>query len=214
MWLSGGKQPIFGDARAYLYHSNGALRDTFRQTAVHNTPTLAGSSSSRPSGPFSWATKANAGLIDLENGAVMRVVTEHDGYVPRFGVRHRQIVEFDRCARITIVDEVLGPSDAKEVTVSFLLDPTCEANLEGDGSILVSSGGRLLACESGPAQSRDCSRRTEFKSRVDSTILWSANSDQSGSFRRYPRKAIDYCDHTPLSTGGAASFSSLRFFER
>jgi hypothetical protein len=68
-------------------------------------------------------------VIDLENGAFMRVVTEHDGYVPRFGVRHRRIVEFDRCARITIVDEVLGLSDAKEVTVSFLLDPTCEQTL-------------------------------------------------------------------------------------
>ena len=59
VWLSGGKQPIFGDARAYLI-TNGALRDTFRQT-VHNTPTLAGSSSSRPSGPFSWA-KGECGL--------------------------------------------------------------------------------------------------------------------------------------------------------
>jgi hypothetical protein len=27
-------------------------------------------------------------------------------------------------------DEHLGPSDAKEVTVSLLLDPTCRANLE------------------------------------------------------------------------------------
>ena len=134
VWLSIGDQPVFVDAGTYLYHSSRALRDAFRDTAVHNTLTLGGLASSRPSGLFNWATKANARCIAVEDGPIARVVAEHDGYVARFGLRHRRTVEFDGASRIAITDELLGASDDREVTVSFLLDPACEATLERDGS--------------------------------------------------------------------------------
>ena len=145
VWLSIGDQPVFVDAGTYLYHSSRALRDAFRDTAVHNTLTLGGFASSRPSGLFNWATKANARCLGVEDGPIARVVAEHDGYVARFGLRHRRTVEFDGTSRIAITDELLGASHGREVTVSFLLDPSCEATLERDGSVLIAVDGHPLA---------------------------------------------------------------------
>ena len=145
VWLSVGNQPVFVDAGTFLYHSSRELRDTFRNTAVHNTLTLGGFASSRPSGPFNWATKANARCLAVDDGPIARVVAEHDGYVARFGLRHRRTVEFDGTSRIAITDELLGTSHCREVTVSFLLHPKCEATVERDGSVLIAVDGRLLA---------------------------------------------------------------------
>jgi hypothetical protein len=144
VWLSIGSQPIFVDAGTYRYHSRKALRDAFRDTAAHNTLTLGGIPSSRPSGLFNWATKAKGRCLASEDGPIARVVAEHDGYVARFGLKHRRSVAFDG-RRITITDVVLGSSAEREVTISFLLDPSCRATLEEDGSLLIAADGRPLA---------------------------------------------------------------------
>jgi len=134
IWLSVGSQPVIVDAGTYLYHSNRDLRNLFRNTAVHNTLSLDGIGSSRPSGPFNWASKANARLMSSEDTPFARLVAEHDGYLAQCGVKHRRTVEFDDASRFTIVDELLeGPTD-RSVTVSFLLDPTCRSTLEPDRS--------------------------------------------------------------------------------
>jgi hypothetical protein len=145
VWLSIGNQPIFVDAGTYLYHSSRELRDAFRGTTIHNTLTLNDIPSSRPSGPFNWATKANAHCVALESGSCTRLIAEHDGYVLLFGLRHRRTVDFDGDTQITITDELLGPSERREVTVSFLLDPLCEAMLERDEGVLIARAGRPLA---------------------------------------------------------------------
>ena len=137
VWLSIGNQPVFVDAGTYLYHSSRDLRDTFRDTAVHNTLVLDGMASSRPAGPFNWASKANARLITLESTPILRVVAEHDGYFSQYGVMHRRAIEFDGTSRFTITDELLGSLEDRRVTVSFLLDPACQAALESDGSVLI-----------------------------------------------------------------------------
>jgi uncharacterized heparinase superfamily protein len=146
VWLSIGDQPVFVDAGTYLYHSDRALRDRFRDTAMHNTLMLNDVASSQPAGPFNWATKANARPVTLEKtGSATRIVAEHDGYISQFGVKHRRAVEFDGISHITIIDDLIGPSRDKRVTVSFLLDPACRASRDPDGSILISSGRRFLA---------------------------------------------------------------------
>jgi hypothetical protein len=134
IWLSIGSRPVIVDAGTYLYHSNRDLRDLFRDTAVHNTLSLDVVGSSRPSGPFNWASKASARLISSESTPVTRVVAEHDGYVAQHGVRHRRTVEFDNASQFTIVDELLGVPTERSVTVSFLLDPTCRSTVEPDRS--------------------------------------------------------------------------------
>ena len=145
VWLSVGSQPIFVDAGTYRYHSRKALRDGLRDTAVHNTLTLRGVASSRPSGLFNRATKAVAHCIAAEKGPAARVVAEHDGYLARFGVKHRRTVAFDGTSRITITDELIGASEDRETAISFLLDPSCTARIEPDGSLLIEAGGRTLA---------------------------------------------------------------------
>jgi uncharacterized heparinase superfamily protein len=130
VWLSLGDQPIFVDAGTYRYHSRKVLRDALRHTAVHNTLTLRGLASSRPSGLFNWATKAQGHCIAAENGPTARVVAEHDGYLARLGLKHRRTVAFDGSSKITISDELIGDSEKREVAISFLLDPCCTATIE------------------------------------------------------------------------------------
>jgi len=134
IWLSAGSQPVIVDAGTYLYNSSRDLRDLFRHTSVHNTLTLEGIGSSRPSGPFNWATKANARLVSSESAAASRIVAEHDGYFAQYGIIHRRTVQFDGASRFTIIDELLGPAADKGVTVSFLLDPSCRSTVDLHGS--------------------------------------------------------------------------------
>ena len=128
------------------------MRDGLRDTAVHNTLTLSGVASSRPSGLFNWATKAVARCIAAEKGPTARVVAEHDGYLAGFGLKHRRTVAFDGKSRITITDELDGASEDRETAISFLLDPSCAATIEPDGSLLIEAGGRPVArlTNSGP----------------------------------------------------------------
>jgi hypothetical protein len=157
IWLSVGGQPVIVDAGTYLYHSNGELRDLFRNTAVHNTLSLDGIGSSRPSGPFNWASKANALLISSENTPIMRVVAEHDGYVAQSGVKHRRTVKFDDASQFTIVDELVGVRAARGVAVSFLLDPTCQSTVDPDrsGVLITHNNLQLIRIASaGPLRAR------------------------------------------------------------
>lgn len=145
IWLSIGNQPVLVDAGTYLYHSNRKLRHLFRDTPTHNTLSLDGIGSSRTSGPFNWASKANARLLSSESSPVARVVAEHDGYVAQYGVKHRRTVEFDGASRFTLVDELLGPPTDRRVAVSFLLDPACMATIEPDcRAVLITHNNRPL----------------------------------------------------------------------
>ena len=145
IWLSVGNQPVIVDAGTYLYHSNRNARDLFRDTVVHNTLSLDGVGSSRPSGPFNWASKARASLISAETTSTSRVVGEHDGYVAQYGVKHRRTVEFEDASRFKIIDELVGAGTDRRVTVSLLLDPACQATVEPDRSgILVTHSDRQL----------------------------------------------------------------------
>lgn len=147
VWLSIGSYPVIIDAGTYLYHSDRTLRNRFRASAAHNTLTLDGISSSRPSGLFNWANKANSLLISFESNPVPRIVAEHDGYVRQYGIRHRRSVEFDNSSRFTIIDEIPGiPKEGRTVTVSFLLDSACKSTLEPDrGSVLITREHRPIA---------------------------------------------------------------------
>ena len=144
VWLSVGNQPILVDAGTHKYHSDRVIRDAFRSTIAHNTLTLCGVGSSRPAGPFNWASKAKARCVVVQDGPIARLVAEHDGFLARFGLRHRRTIEFDGASQIVITDELLGDGDTGEVTISFLLNPACEARLDGR-SFHVSAGGRSIA---------------------------------------------------------------------
>lgn len=140
VWLSVGSQPVIVDAGTFLYHSSEALRNRFRATAVHNTLTFRNVASSRASGPFNWATKASSRLVASGCNPNPRIVAEHNGYVSKYGVRHRRTVEFDGISHFTIIDELLGMSKIRSAIVSFLLDPGCQGTLEeGATSVLIAA---------------------------------------------------------------------------
>ncbi len=144
VWLSIGNQRIFADAGTFRYHSRKALRDAYRHTAMHNTLTLRGQASSCPSGPFNWATKAKGRCLARADSPVACVTAEHDGYLARFGLKHRRTVAYDGISEFTVTDELLGVSDERDATISFLLDPSCTAAFEEDGSLLIGAGGPPL----------------------------------------------------------------------
>lgn len=157
IWLSVGSQPVIVDAGTYLYGPNREVRDQFRDTAVHNTLSLFGTGSSRPSGPFNWASKANARLISSETSPITRVVADHDGYVGQYDARHRRTVEFDDVSRFTIIDELVGVPTNRSVTVSFLIDPSCQSTVEPDrsGVLITRSNLQLVRIASaGPLKAR------------------------------------------------------------
>jgi uncharacterized heparinase superfamily protein len=172
VWLSIGDKPVFVDAGTYLYHSSRSLRDAFRSTVVHNTLTLGGFDSSRPSGLFNWATKANARCLGVHSGPVARIVAEQDGYYSRLGLQHRRTVEFDGASRIAITDELLGASHGREGTVSFLLHPECVATLERDGGVSIAVNGEPLArlASDGPMKAEI------IRGDADSNLGWVAPS--------------------------------------
>ena len=123
-----------------------SLRDALRDTAVHNTLTLRGLASSRPSGLFNWATKAQGRCIASENGPTARVVAEHDGYrraiwpeAPANGGvrRHQPDHDYRRAPwRLRTTERSPSPSCSTR---------RCAATIEPDGSLLIAAGGRPLA---------------------------------------------------------------------
>jgi uncharacterized heparinase superfamily protein len=127
IWLSVGHQPVIVDAGTYLYHSDAIWRNRFRCTPLHNTLTISGESSSRPAGPFNWATKANARLVSATADPHPRVTVEHDGYSAHFSVRHQRTLDVLDDTEIVITDELVGVAMDQPVAISFLIDPSCRA---------------------------------------------------------------------------------------
>jgi hypothetical protein len=144
VWLSVGDTPVFVDAGTYVYNSAPIWRERFRGSALHNTLSISGMSSSSTSGPFNWAAKAQARLVSDSEAGTNEVVAEHDGYLKRFGVRHRRSVSMCSEGRIRIVDELIGGSADLHVQISFLVNPDLTVRIDhGKGSsIIVEEAGR------------------------------------------------------------------------
>ena len=145
IWLSVGAQQVIIDAGTYLYHSSRVWRERFRSTPLHNTLTIAGSSSSQSAGPFNWSSKANASLVTATSEPNPCLVTEHDGYLAEFGVRHRRTVQLLDDREIAVTDELSGGPVIELVAVSFLIEPSCQAYVDqADGAVLVAHHGTNL----------------------------------------------------------------------
>jgi len=72
---------VLVDPGTYTYTAPAALRDHFRSSSAHNTVTVAGQSSSIPSGPFTWQHTARTFLTSWQPGARCDYIEgKHDGY--------------------------------------------------------------------------------------------------------------------------------------
>jgi hypothetical protein len=127
VWLSVRGEPTIVDAGTFLYHSEPAWRERFRGTRLHNTLSISKKSSSRVAGPFNWATKAKARLVETAPGRLLSIAAEHDGFLSEFGVRHRRSIEQLKESEFLIMDELVGAPVNGPMSISFLLDPECKA---------------------------------------------------------------------------------------
>jgi hypothetical protein len=147
VWLSLDDTPVIVDAGTYAYNSAPVWRERFRSSMLHNTLSISGISSSATSGPFVWATKANAHLVSGFASKTNEVVAEHDGYLKRFGVRHRRSVSVSTEGKIRIVDELVGGSALLDVQISFLINPDLSVRRDHsrDDVLIVEHTGRPIA---------------------------------------------------------------------
>jgi len=146
VWLSVGDVPVIVDAGTYAYNAAPMWRERFRSSMVHNTLSISGVSSSSTSGSFNWASKADAHLVSCPTSTTNEVSAEHDGYLKRFGVRHRRRVSMSDGGRMSIADELIGGPDPLPVQISFLVNPRLSVRLNDRrrNSILVEDAGRPI----------------------------------------------------------------------
>lgn len=151
VWLSIDDKPVIVDAGTYVYNSDPNWRDRFRATALHNTLSIGGVSSSISSGSFSWSAKAKGYLLDIRQKPSIEVVAEHDGYVDRFSVRHRRTIRVADACSIDIIDELIGAAIDETITVSFIISPIYQARLDEKTpmSVVVQEGEREILLLSG-----------------------------------------------------------------
>jgi len=124
LWLHLGGRPVLVDAGTFLYHAGGAWRDHFRGTAAHNTLVLEGADSSVMTGPFNWGARAGTNVRELVDTPGRWVVeAEHDGYLRRFGLRHRRRLAVDADGSIEVQDSLHGRSEPRRVEIGFLFAP-------------------------------------------------------------------------------------------
>jgi len=133
-------EPILIDAGTYLYHSGGPWRDWFRGTAAHNTLTVAEQNQSSIAGPFNWTHKAAAALETGRGGEEWRLAGSHDGYLKRFGLRHRRVLEASKDG-LSIIDELVGGVPRTDIAIRLLVSPACSLEPRSDGMVL-SLGGK------------------------------------------------------------------------
>lgn len=126
-----GGQPLFVDSGTYLYTSDPAARDAFRSGEYHNCLTVDGGSSSKPAGPFSWKTMANARLLEwhVNNDGVI-FSGEHDGFED-IGVKYRRSIDYRMDGNIRISDHIKC-SEQRTFEVNFILSPQIVPEINGN----------------------------------------------------------------------------------
>lgn len=122
-------RPVLVDPGTYLYGSGGAWRRWFRGTPAHNTLNLDAQNQSTIAGAFNWSHKAQAHLDGATAGPNWSLSASHDGYLQRFGLRHRRTVALHGDA-ISIADSLEGAA-ARPAEIVFQLAPGLTTSMNG-----------------------------------------------------------------------------------
>ncbi|MFW5473896.1 alginate lyase family protein [Knoellia sp. CPCC 206450] len=142
------------DPGTYCYHGEPEWRDYFRSTRAHNTVEVGGADQCVQSGPFMWATHADAvtGRTELRISGTSVWEAHHTAYARLDpALRHDRRVELDGPRKaLTVTDTVTG-SRSHSLKLSWHLGPHVHAELGPDGADLWWTGrdghdrqGRLL----------------------------------------------------------------------
>ena len=141
---------MFIDPGTFGYTVSSTDRDLFRATAMHNTLTLDGESSSVPAGPFSWLTRTNAQLDMWWTSLLIDYfVGSHRGYERiSAGSVHERRVFFTKGSGYWIIWDTIAVARAHEVVVHFHAAPGTVVSRDGPRSTYVERsfrGGRAGA---------------------------------------------------------------------
>jgi hypothetical protein len=134
--LSIAGHPFLIDPGTGTYTMDRELRDRLRATASHNTLTLDGLSSARPSGPFNWATRADSRLDAWRHTTGFAWAEgSHSGFSPAI---HRRTVFYTEAGGCLVIDEVNDDRVAAEhtATVHWHFDPEWTVTPNGPRRLL------------------------------------------------------------------------------
>ena len=133
-------EPYLVDAGTYCYAGDLVSRRYFRSTAAHSTVVVDGASQAAPAGPFRWAARPEARLLDWRSTPDLDCAEgHHRAYVELAcgGVVHRRRVVFVRGAYWVVVDDLEGEGEHQvELQFQFAplevqVDPTLWARARG-----------------------------------------------------------------------------------
>ncbi len=145
--LAIGNCPVFVDAGTVSYTTLPAERDQMRSSAVHNTVTIDGRSSSESAGAFRWA-QMTPGVVDAWHTSPAGALFEghHDGYLRLASpARHRRVVLAARDGWWLVRDVIESDGDADhEAFATFQSPPGLDLAATGD-TLHVSDDGRHVA---------------------------------------------------------------------
>ena len=102
------------DPGTYSYTTSAKDRDWFRHTAMHNSVTIDGNSSSVPAGPFSWRVRTDATVDSWFTGVLTDyLVAHHDGFMRLpTPARHTRTVLFVRGEYWVVVDVIAAEGES------------------------------------------------------------------------------------------------------
>lgn len=100
-----GDEEILIDPGTYTYVGDPLWRNRFRGTAMHNTIRIGGLDQAEPGTPFSWRTKPDVRILEL-NSTMAAAQCAYRGFL------HRRRVVFDKPGSLAITDEIEGPPGA------------------------------------------------------------------------------------------------------
>jgi hypothetical protein len=125
------------DAGTFTYTGSAEARDLFRSTAMHNTLTIDGLSSSHPAGPFKWKHVAHGTLHCWHDHPDFTYFSgSHDGYRRlRNPATHRRDLWFVNREYWLMLDRVDATGD-HELALHFHLAPDVDAALHHESGWL------------------------------------------------------------------------------
>jgi Heparinase II/III-like protein/Heparinase II/III N-terminus len=107
-------EPYLVDAGTFCYAGDPASRGYFRTTAAHSAVVVDGASQAAPGGPFRWAERPGASLLDWRSTPEVEFAeAHHHAYagLPGGGVVHRRRVAFVKGSYWVIVDDLEGDGE-------------------------------------------------------------------------------------------------------
>jgi hypothetical protein len=134
--------PLLIDPGTGTYTMDATLRTRFRSSPWHNTLSLDGRSQSRPSGPFHWATAADATARRAVLGAGFDYFeAETDAWRPL--IHERALLAIDEGAWV-FADRLHGTGHHR-LALHWHIDPAWSATEDGYGGVLLQHPGGLGA---------------------------------------------------------------------